>query len=370
VPPPLDVQAAAARISAVHRRHGVPPRVEAEIFGEPEPAAIVRAVDGFCRAYLGAGAERFELYAASVASVHGLRLTDGRRVVVKAHRPDADRDHLAAVQRIQAVLSQAGFPCPRPLAGPAPLGRGVGLAETLLDDGEPADARVPAVRRALAAALARLVRLGRPLVAAGLAPGTLFVPSPGSLWPVPHDRRFDFEGTRRGAEWIERLAAEALRVRDAAPGEPVLGHLDWRAEHVRLREGRVSAVYDWESATVAPEPLVAGQAACAFTADWSVERRVQLPALEESLAFVADYEAARGAAFSAGERRGVIAALLYTKAYTARCEHSDALTAFGTLPTGPVPGAVPEGGARAFLARHGAQLLGVEPAGDEPAVEG
>jgi len=85
------------------------------------------------------------------------------------------------------------------------------------------------------------------------------------------------------------------------------------------------------------------------------------PTMEETLAFVADYEAARGAAFSRGERRVVYAALVAAVAYSARCEHADDLTAMGTRPPGPPPAAVPSGGFRALLASCGPALLGVDP---------
>ena len=46
-------------------------------------------------------------------------------------------------------------------------------------------------------------------------------------------------------------------------------------------------------------------------------------------------------------------------AYTARCEHSDALTDYGrqTAPTTPSPQRIPDGSARAFLKRHADELL-------------
>ena len=52
-----------------------------------------------------------------------------------------------------------------PVAAPAPLDRGIATAETLLDEGGAADAHDPAVRRAMGAALARLVALARPMTA-------------------------------------------------------------------------------------------------------------------------------------------------------------------------------------------------------------
>ena len=63
----------------------------------------------------------------------GLRLDDGRRVVLKAHRPEASVDHLASVQHLQTSLADGSFPAPRPLLGPTPLGHGVAVVETLLD---------------------------------------------------------------------------------------------------------------------------------------------------------------------------------------------------------------------------------------------
>jgi hypothetical protein len=278
-------------------------------------------LDAFCRERLGAGVEREEFVAVSVGEVHGLALRDGRRVVVKAHRADLFSDaHLAAVQRVQAHLAHAGFPAPRPLV--AAVG-GV-TAETLLEAGEWRDAHDPAVRRALAAGLGRLVALGRLL---GEPEGLHdVVTATARLWDVPHDRRFDFPGTREGAEWIDELAAGARARLRAAAGERVVGHADWRVEHVRFARGEVAAAFDWDSLAVGPEAVFAGWAAHAFTADWSRPGLRCVPTLEEALGFLDDYEAARGAAFTDAERRLARAALVAATAYGARCEHSDAMT--------------------------------------------
>lgn len=361
--------AAAALIAAHHRDWGFVPHVEREVFGTLDPHGIATAVDGFCVEHLGAGIERYELYAASVGSVHGVRLRDGRRVAVKIHSPVgaagpavvggvADR-HLEAVRRVQAHLVAHGFPSPEPLLGPTPLAAGTAIVEALLVRGRRADAHEPPVRRLTARTLARLVELCRPLlsapdVGAALSRG----PQPTSLWPVPHDRRFDFERTAEGAEWIDRLAAEAHARCRAAPGRLVIGHNDWRVEHLRFEDDRIVAVYDWDSLIVEREPILVGHAAHAFTADWSVEGLRCVPALEECRAFVAEYEDGRGQAFTAPERAAVDAGLVAAAAYGARCEHSDARTAFGTGPLRPAA-AIPSGTFRDFLARHGTALLGV-----------
>ena len=183
----------------------------------------------------------------------------------------------------------------------------------------------------------------------------------GDLWPTPHDGRFDFAATAAGAEWLDEIAGRARRVRDRDAGDLVVGHTDWRVENMRLASDRsVSAVYDWDSLKILREPALTGGVAHLFTSDFRVPERVQLPTLDEALAFIADYEAARGAPFSGEEHAVVCAALTYAMAYTARCEYSDLLTDMGSAPARPERAAepIPPGSARAFVAAHAEALLG------------
>src|SRR5580704_6002352 len=90
------------------------PFVELAIFGTADAAVIAAEVDAFCRAHLGAGVAGALFVASSIGNVHGLVLDDGRRVVLKAHQPDVDREKLRAVQRVTLHLAEAGFPAPRP----------------------------------------------------------------------------------------------------------------------------------------------------------------------------------------------------------------------------------------------------------------
>jgi hypothetical protein len=240
--------------------------------------------------------------------------------------------------------------------GPSPLGAGVAVVETLIDRGEAPDGHDPAVRRALAAGLCELIeRCGSLVGVAGLDEHAMTVPS-GQLWPRPHDRRFDFDGTAAGAEWIDALAQQAARLRDAGAGQPVVAHSDWRVQHVRMERGALSAVYDWDSLMLMSEAQAVGSAAHAFTMNWA-NGDIQLPTLEEAQAFIAEYEEARGTPFPPAERRAVDGALVYVMAYTARCEHSDARTDMGRRPPGEASGPIPEGSARAFVAAHGEALL-------------
>ena len=235
--------------------------------------------------------------------------------------------------------------------------RGLAVVESLLDQGSWANPHDPAVRGEMAAALARLIELCRPL--ATLKGLHSIRDATQRLWRQPHDRRFDFPGTAHGAEWIDRLfhaANERLDQLDLGPG--VVGHCDYRAEHVRFTDGQISAVYDWDSLAVGPEPVVVGLAAHAFTADWSRDGW-HLPTLAESFEFISDYQTARGAPFTPEERQAASVAMVAALSYSARCEHSDRLTAFGTQPPGPSPAAVPPGAYLDRLATDGPRLLGI-----------
>jgi hypothetical protein len=298
--------------------------------------------------------EAADFFRASVGSVHGLRLADGRRVVVKAMRPGTRLEWLESIQNIQRVLVGEGFPCPSPLGGPATLAHGLAIVESLLETGEPGDAHDPGVRRVMARTLANLVQRCRSFV----SDDSLRSDPRVGLWPRPHEGRFDFDGTTNGAEWIDEIAAGARRILDGSNGGLVVGHGDWRVENMRFDDGEVSAVYDWDSLTIAGEPALVGGAAHQFTSDYSRADHRQLPTLDESLSFIDDYEAARDKSFTADERRLARASLAYAMAYSSRCEHSDLLTDFGRRAprATETPDAMP-GTARAFLAAHAPELL-------------
>ena len=134
-----------------------------DVFGGATAEETAAALNEFCLRSLGSDIERSELFHASVGCVHGVRLRDGRRVVVKVHRPETSVAYLAAMQAVQRSLAADAFPCPEPLAGPTALAWGVAVAESLLDRGERADAHDPAIRGTMAQALARLVERCRGL---------------------------------------------------------------------------------------------------------------------------------------------------------------------------------------------------------------
>jgi len=125
--------------------------LEEEIFGTGDGARIAVIVDAFCAGSLGSPVERYEFFASSVLSVHGVRLADGRRVVIKAARREFGFEFLAATQTVvQSHLADHGFARPRPLGGPRPLVNGIVVAEELVERGSHANAHQPTVRRAMA----------------------------------------------------------------------------------------------------------------------------------------------------------------------------------------------------------------------------
>jgi hypothetical protein len=301
------------------------PVVEREIFGTGEPAAIAALVDRFCRNHLGAGVRAYVFYA-SVGSTHGIELEDGRRVVLKARPPaEANPDlvldarALASVDDAMRFLADQGYPCARPLLGPQAIGNGLATIESMLEHGAHGDGFDPACRRVIAAGLAELVDRLRAL------PGDFthlrHLRAGKNLYPRPHSRIFDFERTADGAEWIDAFARRA-RALGPPPDPPLLGHCDWRVEHLRFTGDRIVAVFDWDSLAWRAETEILGISAHGFTADWSREGVRRIPGADDIRSYVAAYERARGRAFTRDERRAVFATIVYTIAYGARCAHS------------------------------------------------
>jgi hypothetical protein len=335
-----------AEVVAAHLAEWGSPFVELAIYGHADPVRIAVALDELCVRALGAGAAEALFYQSSVAAVAGLVLRDGRRVIVKAHQPDEAELVLDELVRLQAHVAAAKRLAPRPLAGPLTFANGFAIIEEHDTRGSTADAREPAVRRAIASSLNDGVRLLEPLAAGSRLPPHLLGVRPGdALWPRPHSRLFDFDATRRGAEGIDALAAMA-RQRMRSAGPLVVGHGDWRVEHLRFDAGRVVLAYDWQSICRTEEAALVGFAAHAFCADWSGHDPRQAPSLEEARAFVADYERARGAPFDREERSLCGAAFAYSVAYAARCGHAGGFDGRGT------PGTFHH-----LLVAHGAELL-------------
>ena len=96
-------------------------------------------------------------------------------------------------------------------------------------------------------------------------------------------------------------------------------------QNLAFTDNQVSAIYDWDSVALVPEPALVGSASVIHPIDWRLERPDPLPTLAQLDGFVADYEALRGAPFSDHEHGVLVAAQRWIASYGARCQHSDDL---------------------------------------------
>lgn len=311
--------------------HPIPPAL-VQIFEDPydvilsngilqtaDPGVIHQELAAFCAAHLGSGLAEVPFVTFSVGAGFGVVLEDGRRAFLKAWPAATDGDALDAIHTVQHAVAGQGFPAPRVLVRPAPFLAGRASVMEWMDRGAQEDARRPALRRAMAAALARLVVLAEPYVD---LPGLPRHGYPADReWGPTHNALFDFDATAAGAEWIDDIAVAAARAARQGEGRRVLGHRDWRVQNMRFAGDALSAVYDWDSLTVALEPEIVAMAAATFTKTSSIQVERELPTPASMAAFIRDYEAAAGRRFSAGEWRTAGAAATHLLAYTARCEH-------------------------------------------------
>ena len=81
----------------------------------------------WCERHLGAGPAEELFRSGYLSTVVGVRLEDGRDVVVKVRRPAARLDGCVVVQREMAAR---GFACPEPLTSVLAFGDAVATAET------------------------------------------------------------------------------------------------------------------------------------------------------------------------------------------------------------------------------------------------
>jgi hypothetical protein len=272
----------------------------------------------WCTQWLGATPTQRLFEIAHLSIVVGLRLTDGREVVVKA-RPPADR--IQGCIYVHRHLWAAGFPCPEPLAGPTPLGALTATAEAFVPGGMSLTPG-PDSPQLFAEALAELIRLA-PSVAAvpTLAPPPAWVwwdhDQPGT-WPLPDDRDTDLNAQAEPA-WLEDIGRRVHRRLAQYQASPVVGHADWEEPNLRWLDRRLYVVHDWDSIVSHPEATIAGVAAevCPGLGGPG------LATLEETATFLLAYEQARGHHWSREEREVCWAAGLWIRAYNAKKDAVD-----------------------------------------------
>jgi hypothetical protein len=242
---------------------------------------------------------------AHLSEVVGVRLADGREVVVKRRADESGRTQTCVTA--QRMLAEGGFPCPLPLTGVV-FGDGVAVhAERFVEGGALETEWVPAAAARSAAILADLV--GR-LAAFELAPP---LPNPEWVrWESPPERH----GASAGPGWLEETSRRVRAKLAGSDLSPVLGHADWEAQNMRWRRNEPLAIHDWDSLAWLPEAALAGTAAGVFAS----HGRPTLAPLESSEAFLDAYVQARGRSFTPYESEIAWAASIWVALHNARDE--------------------------------------------------
>jgi hypothetical protein len=251
---------------------------------------------------------------AHLSVVTGLRLADGRDVVVKA-RPGMARQR--GCLEVQRHLWQAGFPCPQPLAGPAPLGALDAVAEAYVPGGTQL-APGPGYAGAFAAALAGLILLAPPVSAVPALepppPWCYWDHHEDGPWPWPDDMDADLNA-QPGPAWLDDAAIRVRARLARCAGPPVVGHCDWESQNIRWHGGRLHAVHDWDSVVSRPEAAIAGLAAAVLAAAGDPGEHATVA---QGGQFLAAYERARGRPWTGDEREVAWAAGAWVTAFNAK----------------------------------------------------
>jgi hypothetical protein len=283
------------------------------------PDVAAADLDAWCDRWLGAGAGEILFEAGHLSRVLGVRLTDGRDVVVKV-RPAADR--LAACADVQRALWLAGFPCPQPLVGPVPLHGYAANAEVLVAGGEILGIADDAVD-CYAELLARLIHLA-PSQGGRLAPNPAWVAwdhNDGDVWPPPDDHAADLNAHPETG-WLDKIGQRVQRRLHRIRGVPsVVGHGDWEAQNLRWQGRTPRVVHDWDSLISAPEPVIVGLAASV----WPCGAQPRAATVDESQAFIEAYQRAAGRRWSTEDTEVSWAAGLWVYAFNTKKASLDAI---------------------------------------------
>jgi hypothetical protein len=281
------------------------------------PVVGAASLAQWCTAHLGSPPADDIFRSGHLSAVIGLRLTDGREVVVKV-RPNSPR--IAACVEVQRRMFEAGYPCPEPLTGATAFGDDIATAEAYV----PGGARLPsaeAAGRAFAEAFAWLIRLApRPAEVPDLGPAPSWAAwnhAENGLWPRSEESDVNLNEIA-GPQWIDDAGREARDRLRAGGSEAVIGHCDWLASNLRWSGDALLVVHDWDSMTADSEAILAGFAAALYSTVCTDD----LATVEETEQFLDAYCQARGREFTPAELGRFWAAGVWTRAYDAKYQHA------------------------------------------------
>lgn len=292
--------------------------LERAVFGDLGGDQIDAWLTSHVRARLSAEVSEVLFRSGRIGAVYGLRLNDGKSIVVKVYRKPFNTGNLTASSACQRLLADAGYPCPDPLDGPATTDGHTATIECLLERGEPGNAHEPATRKAMARSLLAQLEILRAVPAVALARDQpAWAVYQAGPWPTPHDSIFDFGSTQPRYQWLDDLAGDAADGLGRTAAPEVIGHSDWVCQNVLFAEGEVAVAYDWDSLIGSSEAVLAGFAAGAYTQGSA--GGTAAPAPEEVAAFLTDFDDARGHPFTSGQQVVAVSAATWIMAYNARC---------------------------------------------------
>jgi FMN phosphatase YigB (HAD superfamily) len=286
----------------------------------------LEALSTWCQVHLGSGVDALLFDAGFATRVHGLRLSDGREVVVRV-RPFTPR--LRGTAAVHAHLWQNGFACPQPLVALEPYGALWISAESLVRGGHVL-AEEPNAPELYASALANLVsRAPAPEQVPSLVPPPGWLrwdhTEPG-LWPRSEPAGIDLN-LLPSPKWLRDAARGAREQLRTCSEPPVVGHADWWSQNLRWKGHRLHVAFDWDSVTAQPEAIIAGAAAYQFAATtFEIEGSAPAATAAESERFLRAYARARGTAWTGQECQVAWSASIWVACYQAQLSAVEAVT--------------------------------------------
>jgi hypothetical protein len=272
------------------------------------------ALSQWCLQRLGSEPQQVLFESGYLSQVIGLRLTDGRDVVVKVR---AWQERLIGCGQVQHSLSVAGFPAPRLLVPPERLGQLGVSAEALIHGGALLAEESDSAAR-FAEALALLVHTAPdPTTVSMLAPSPAWVGwdhTAEKLWPAPDDREGDLN-KHPADRWLDEIGTAARRQLLELERPAVIGHGDWYSQNLRWIDRNLHVVHDWDSAVAQVEAAIAGQAAAVWP---GTGLPGEVATVAQSEQFLTAYERASGHSWTDRDIRAAWAAGLWTRAFDAK----------------------------------------------------
>src|SRR5438876_10518481 len=257
------------------------------------------------------------LFAVShLSAVVGVRLADGREIVVKAR---SGLDRATTCVAAQSALHADGFPCPKPLTVVQELGGLAVHAEEYVSGGHQLVGPGWEVADAFAGLLADVISRSRRLGLGRPEPPPMWLAwdhDGPDVWPALQEQPPNPEAIASGSWLTDMITRLSLRLRETSLDE-IVGHGDWEAQNMVWRNGRqVHVVHDWDSLTARPEAALAGAAAATFAS----RDQPCLAPLESSERFLETYQLRAGRRFADEEIEIAWAAGLWLAAHNARME--------------------------------------------------